>query len=150
MHEEWFIDGFNVLHALGTSARKLTLNDLLAKISSFASLERKLLIVLDGSGNPDEFRSYRTGHLDVVFAGKLSADSVIEKSLYTARGRAHLVAVTQDRAISQIALGVGARVLTPKDFWKRLEEDQKEKKNLLYRHEVKAHGFNRPFDKKLK
>ncbi len=159
MHEEWFIDGYNVLHGTAVpqsknrsaSPRKITLSRLFSKAANFAAgtPERKVVVVLDGVGENNEFRAYRTQSLDIVYSGSVSADTAIEKSLYEARGRASLFVVTNDRAIARIALGVGAQVVSPRDFLERVRDDQKEKDEILSRHQVKAHRFNRPFEEKL-
>lgn len=159
MGEEWFIDGYNVVHELaGPKSQKRPANpakilphDLFSKVANFtAGRARKALVVLDGVGDNNEFRAYRTESLDIVYSGKVSADTFIERSLYEARGRAILFVVTKDRAIAQVASGVGARVVEPKDFLARIHEDSKEKQGILFKHQVKAHGFSRPFEEKLK
>lgn len=159
MSEAWYIDGYNVVHDLAAppskkrpaNSRKIVLSELFSKLAGFAaSAERRLLVVLDGVGDNNEFRAYRTQSLDIVYSERVSADAYIERALFGARGRARLFVVTRDRALAQVALNGGAQVVTPKDLMERVAKDRQEKRDILHSHDVKAHGFHRPFEEKLK
>lgn len=109
----------------------------------------KVLMVLDGTGPAQELEVYKTKYFEVCYSQSVSADSVIERHLYQNKGSSFVV-VTGDRAVTQMARGSGARVMTPEDFSQLLEEFQKERKDLLWKRETDAREFNRPFGDKLK
>ncbi len=58
--------------------------------------------------------------------------------------------VTNDRTIMNIASGSGALVLKNNRFLEILRETEDNTKDILWQEKAKSHGFNRPFDKKLK
>ena len=153
MSEQWLIDGYNLLHALQErTSRKTPLSreQLLSRIAEFASSKKlSTLIILDGVGDNAEFKAYRTEHLDVVYSQKAPADSYIEKYLFEHRQERSLVVVTDDRAISNLARGGGARVLGTTAFAELLEEARKEGADYIQKERSRGHGFHRPFEDKL-
>jgi len=154
MVEQWLIDGYNLLHALQSQSPQrspLSREKLFSLSAEFASSKKvHTLLVLDGAGDEAEFGPYRTDHLDVVFSQKVPADTYIEKYVYEHRDQRQMVVVTDDRAISNIARGSGARVLSTKLFSQILEECRKERTDLSQKETSRGHGFHRPFDDKLK
>ena len=154
MLEEWLIDGYNLLHSVSSDKSKkqgVSREALFELLASFASSEdRKVLMVLDGHGNDDEWSAYRTKVFSVQYSQSATADTVIEKILYERKESASFVVVTQDHAVSQIARGCGARVMKPGEFMVLIQTSAKEREQILFHEKVRSHGFNRPFDKKLK
>jgi predicted RNA-binding protein with PIN domain len=143
--EKWLIDGCNLLHSL-----KLGQAEFFAKVADFAAAERrKVLVVLDGSGNDEELETYRTALFRVVYCNAPSADAYLERTLCENKGRENFIVVTRDRAILQMARGMGARTMEPSHWEERWREVCKERKDILFRHEAKAHRFHRPFEGKL-
>ena len=153
MPEEWLIDGYNLLHDLKTKNKKnfqRSVGWLVEKIASFASARScPTCIVFDGFGSDEEFEASKTPYFRAVYSKSVTADAYIERYLYDHRKDSQFVVVTKDRAISQIARGVGARVLNVDEFMEMLESAQKEGSDILFRNQAKAHGFNRPFNDKL-
>ena len=153
MSEEWLIDGYNLLHATVSKSPKRSKPPkeiLLNALANFAEGRGcKMLVVLDGTGPAEELEVYKTKYFEVCYSQSVSADSVIERRLYQNKGISFVV-VTGDSAVSQMARGSGARVMTTEDFLQLLEEFQKERKDLLWKRETAARGFNRPFGDKLK
>lgn len=151
--EEWVIDGYNLLYDWSERSgrpKKLARHDLLTALSGFAGAgDRKVLVVLDGQGAVSELEIYTTSACRVVYSEKVSADSYIERYLFENRGKSIWV-VTKDRAISQIARGGGCRVMDPKEFAVVYLETLKETEDIQKKKEARGHGFNRPFDDKLK
>ena len=154
MAEQWLIDGYNLLHALQSKAPKNTAfsrEHLFAQVAEFASLKKTpILIVLDGVGDEGELRAYRTTYFEVVFSQSVSADTCIEKYLFDHRQTKSLVVVTDDRAISNMGRGGGARVLSTSIFSELLKECKKEASDVLHKEKSREHGFHRPFEDKLK
>ena len=153
MSEEWLIDGYNLLHDLAgrNKKNKILKQDLFEILANFAGQgERRLTLVLDGKGNDDEFRPYLHQTFHIVYSQSISADSYIEKTLYEKKGKASLMVVTKDRAITNMARGTGARVMNPEDFMDLVKSSKKESKDVLFKHQAESHGFNRPFQDKLK
>ena len=154
MAEQWLIDGCNLLHALQSQTSKrssLSREKLFALIAEFASFKKThTLLVLDGVGDEGELRAYRTAYFEAVFSQKDSADACIEKYLFQHRQTQDLVVVTDDRAISNMGRGGGARVLSTSMFAELLKECRKEASDVLHKEKSREHGFNRPFEDKLK
>jgi hypothetical protein len=61
-----------------------------------------------------------------------------------------MTVVTNDRAISDIARGGGSRVLSVSGLMELLQETKRQNADILFDEKVRSHGFNRPFEKKLK
>lgn len=154
MLEEWLIDGYNLLHSLSPKKSKkscISREALFELLASFASAEeRKVLMVLDGHGNNEELGAYQTRTFEIIYSKALTADSVIERMLCEKKGTALFVVITQDYAVTQMALGLGARVMKPGEFMILINAGRNENDQILFKEKVKSHGFNRPFEKKLK
>ena len=152
--EEWLVDGYNLLHAYPSGKSSHTRKNreaFLAELAAFASAEgRVMLVVLDGQGDPAELDIHRTELFRVVYSQKVSADACIERILYERRTEARFTVVTNDRAISNIARGAGAAVLSAASFLERLGQTRGESSDALNKNKLRSHGFNRPFEDKLK
>ena len=85
-----------------------------------------------------------------MYSQKVSADHHIEKYIYQHKAAMTFVVVTDDRTISGLARGGGARVLKNSQFLEMLKEERQEKDVTLLNEKVRSHGFNRPFDDKFK
>ena len=154
MAEQWLIDGYNLLHATqspSTKKKEFSREKLFALVAEFASFKKlRTLLVLDGIGEDQQFHAYRTDCFEIVFSQKVSADTYIEKVLYERKGKDRLVVVTNDRAISNIARGSGASVLSTSQFFEVMTECKKEGSDFLQKEKSREHGFHRPFEDKLK
>ena len=154
MTEEWLIDGYNLLHSFpaATPRRpKLSREDLCKALADFASsVNHPVILVFDGKGNPAEFSHYSTKHLSILYSQSVTADAYIERYLFEHKGRCSFTVVTKDRAITNHARGCGARVLSPSIFMETLSAACRESGDVLFKEKVRSHGFNRPFEKKLK
>ncbi|OIO39569.1 MAG: hypothetical protein COT00_01250 [Candidatus Omnitrophica bacterium CG07_land_8_20_14_0_80_50_8] len=154
MIEEWLIDGYNLLHVAASSkntkqgASREALFDLLASFASGG--ERKVAMVLDGVGDEREFDVYRTKFFEIIYSNALTADSVIEKILCERKGTVPFMVVTNDRAVTQVARGLGARVMRSEEFMTLIRSGKCENEQILFKEKVKSHGFNRPFEEKLR
>lgn len=153
MKEEWLIDGYNLLYDLQSRQKHagVSRNSLCELLAEFASSKQsKVILVFDGVGPNEEWSSYRTEWFEVFYSQKISADAFIERSLFERRGQANLMVVTNDHAITNIAVGGGAHALKGSVFLESLRTAEKTRKEVLDRQRVETHGFNRPFDEKLK
>jgi predicted RNA-binding protein with PIN domain len=153
MTDIWLIDGYNLLHGISPSRKggkpsREALCDMLAGFA--AGGPRRVILVLDGKGQDAELSARDTKSFTAVYSNKVSADTYIEKYLFDHRGKARLFVVTGDRAIANVARGGGASVLSPKLFMEELKGVQSEASDTLFDQKVKSHGFNRPFDRKMK
>lgn len=149
MIEEWLIDGYNLLHDVQSKKGGPSRDRLFALLAGFASPERRVLMVLDGIGDDEEFRAFRTPSFEIVRSQAVSADTHIERYLCEHKGRAMLVVVTRDRAVARMARGSGARVLDTREFMAVLASAETERSDALFKNRVRSHGFNRPFGDKL-
>ena len=150
MFEEWLIDGYNLLRDVSSQKgiAKLSREMLFGLLADFAAQgQRKVLMVLDGCGNDDEFEAYRTKAFNIIYSQSVTADSVIEKTLYEKKGLGHFMVVTKDRAITQIARGLGSRVTEPEEFMALLKAQTKENDQILFNEKIRSREFNRPFGK---
>ena len=153
MAEEWLIDGYNLLHAwpAGKRSQKKSRETLLSELAGFAALKaQRMKVVLDGKGDESELKVHHTEFLHVVYSQKVSADAYLERELFERRGKAQFTVVTNDRAIANIARGSGERVWSTEVFLQILKESRSESSDIEHRNKSRSHGFNRPFDDKLK
>lgn len=155
MAEEWLIDGYNLLHARhSASPSKKNVSDrnsLILDVADFASREEyPVLMVLDGEGRQSELDIYHTRFFRVIYSQKISADTFIERLLFERRAEKRFMVVTNDRAITNIAHGGGARVMSTSQFLERMRGSKKESADEQQRSDIRSHGFHRPFDDKLK
>jgi len=154
MSEEWLIDGYNLLHDFVSHNKKkieISKDLLFGLLANFASAaERSVMIVLDGKGKDEELESYNTKSFRAVYSQALSADSYIERYLYEKKAGSGMIVVTKDRAITLMARGAGARVIGTREFLELLGSMKKDNEDILFKHKVEGHGFNRPFKDKLK
>ncbi len=155
MPEEWLIDGCNLFFALHVASpperSRSDRHALILGVADFASrLERPVLMVLDGSGSQAELDIYHTAFFRVVYSQKISADSFIERILFERRAEAQFMVVTNDRAISNMARGGGAGVMSTSQFLERMRGSQKDSADEQEKGRIKSHGFHRPFKDKLK
>ena len=154
MTEQWVIDGYNLLNAFPechSGKPKPTREDFLAALSGFAShRQAQMLVVLDGTGDPSELDVFRTERFRVVYSLKVSADSCIERTLFESADPSRCSVVTNDRAITAIARGKGASVVPCAEFFRMWSLAVGEQERIRHQNEARNHGFNRPFDHKLK
>lgn len=153
MAEQYLIDGYNLLYALRTISPQKhpsSREDLCTRLSGFASLKHiQMTVVIDGVGDDHEMEAYKTPYFRVVLSQKKTADAFIEKTLYDLRSTHTFVVVTADRAITQMARGSGAMVLSPAQFWEVVCLAEETGRDIVWREKKKSHGFNRPFEDKL-
>ena len=158
MPEEWLIDGYNLLRDCpsGTPSpprkSKASLANWSHRIAGFAAAkkDRRVLLVLDGQTPAQEWEALCTASFQILSSGNITADSVIEKYLCDNKGRLRMMVVTKDRAVARMARGSGAGVMEPAEFTRLLEVVEKEGREILFREDVRNHGFHRPFGDKLK
>lgn len=144
------IDGYNLLHASAKDYQKkwpTTKTGLCTALAGFASVKKqKVRAVLDGAGDSEELRVYQTAYFEAVYSQKVSADHIIEKTIYQNKATTSFLVVTDDRTVSELARGGGARVLKNSQFLEMLKEAGRESEAAIFKEEVRSHGFNRPFD----
>lgn len=131
----YYIDGYNVLHH---SKRMRPLLDVSIETAREALVEfvSKLLVskghravlVFDGRGEVRrlEFETLAPG-LEVAYSpAHLSADSVIERQVYSAANKRELIVVTSDRGIRDLCRGMGAMTMTPDNFLNMAQQTARE------------------------
>ena len=156
MTEEWLIDGYNLLHDIASLKKTAgwlpsSKTALCSALAGFASAKKqKIWMVLDGVGKGEELKVHQTDFFEAVYSQKVSADNYIEKYIYQNKAMMAFVVVTNDRTISELARGGGARVLKNSQFLEMLKECGRDEKAVVAKEETRSHGFHRPFDEKLK
>ncbi len=121
----YYIDGYNVIYH---STRLRNLLDVSIETARDALMEHvsKLLVgkghyavlVFDGKGEAKRLETQTVSPgLDIIYSpGRLSADSVIERKIYSATNKRELIVVTSDRGIRDLCRGMGAMTMTPDNF----------------------------------
>ena len=71
---------------------------------------------------------------------------MIERHLFRQKAKASFVVVTNDRTVTDIAIGLGARAMKNSLFVELLKESDDTMKAILWNEKIKAHGFHRPLD----
>lgn len=126
MNWVYYIDGYNVIHhstALSVRARddfEGARDALIEKVSRFSiGSGAKSIIVFDGRGHApgDAGLEPRAPNLEVRFSprGK-TADAVIERMVYAAPNRRHIIVVTADHGIRNLCSALGALTMSPDKF----------------------------------
>ncbi len=153
MPHEWIIDAYNVLHHINDRKKRelqMTREDFFSALSNFAGRQMcPVTAVLDGVGEDKELSSFNTQFLRICYSQKVSADTCIEKMIYLGKDRCQWRVVTQDRAIANLARGMGALVITPREFMESLKGIFRDTEDTIRERKMDSHGFNRPFDKLL-
>jgi uncharacterized protein len=122
----YYIDGYNVIHH---SSRLRPLLDVSIETARDALIEHvsrllvgkghQAVLVFDGRGKDVKRLEAETvaPGLEVIYSPeRLSADSVIERKIYSAANRGALIVVTSDRGIRDLCRGMGAMTMTPDHF----------------------------------
>jgi predicted RNA-binding protein with PIN domain len=79
--------------------------------------------------------------LEVVYSpGHLTADALIEREVYNAETRRHLVVVSGDRSLRDLCRGLGALVMNPDNFLVTVRESVGQARQSLQQ----SHQAHRP------
>lgn len=132
MAMNYLIDGYNVLHhsaLLAPLAREdfETARDaLVEKVARFcAATGEHATIVFDGRGRQSNALEPLPGvqGLQIVYSSKQhSADTLIERRVYTAKDRKAIIVVTGDHGIQNLCSGLGALTMRPDTFLDTVRE----------------------------
>lgn len=141
MPSTYYIDGYNVIHHSST-LQPLAMQDfeaareaLIEKVGRFcASTGTTAKIVFDGRGRriqPMERLSHYPG-LEVLYSpGHQSADTVIERIVYTSQDRRNVIVVSADRGIRDLCRGLNSLVMDPENFMKTIRESDAETRGTI-------------------
>jgi predicted RNA-binding protein with PIN domain len=146
----YYIDGYNVLHQ-SSLLRPLLRNDfetardaLVEKVARFCmATESRASIIFDGRGRRAESVPVipNIEGLEVTYSpGHLTADAVIERLIYNAEARRHLVVVSGDRSLRDLCRGLGALVMSPDNFLVAVRESAGHTRDAL----KNVHQTHRP------
>ncbi|RDV82295.1 NYN domain-containing protein [Ammonifex thiophilus] len=129
MQEITLIDGYNLIYALEMEKNKADLaharDCLVELLEEYAALTGKELIVVfdayrvkGGQGSCEARRGVR-----VIFTREReTADTVIERLVGELTGEFLVTVVTGDWMEQRLVLGAGALRVTPREFWKQLNQ----------------------------
>lgn len=130
------IDGYNLLYEIaesqGINLQKENLEDhreaLIHKIANYAALSgHETVLVFDALYSDSAVSEEMITGITVVFTGKdESADTYIERYLYSRPRRAHVLLVTSDSKIQDMALLTGAERFSSRQFLMEIEEAEKD------------------------
>lgn len=136
MAEHYLVDGYNVLHT-SSVLRPLAMRDfeaaresLIEKLVRFCSAaNRAVTVVFDGRNTDGTRRAQGETRgvpgLVIQYAPpQLSADTVIERIVYSARQRLDCVVVSSDRGLRDLCRGMGALTMDADSFIRTVREFQ--------------------------
>lgn len=101
------VDGSNVLHALGGGGRPLDTAGVTGRLRALVPAGIAITVVLDGAPAPGAAERRPAGGIEVRYAGRRSADSLLAE-MAAARPEGALV-VTDDRELGAAVRAIGAR-----------------------------------------
>ncbi len=126
MPEIYYIDGYNLLHskpewsALADEDLEAAREAVVEAVNRWTQTRGgRACVFFDGQGRRHERIAHDPGRpaVEVVYTSShLSADSLIERGVYTAEKRYNVIVVTADRGIRDFCLGLGALSMTPDHF----------------------------------
>ncbi len=127
MAEKYLIDGYNVMYRL-PQLRTLAMENfesardaLITKIAPFCTTTgAQVTIVFDGRGPHSEPVVPFSGApgLKVEYSPeKITADTIIERTVYSSERRRDIIVVSGDQGIRNLCRGLGAMVMKPDNFW---------------------------------
>jgi predicted RNA-binding protein with PIN domain len=128
----YYIDGYNVIHfskLLQPMARQdfeSAREALIDKVARFCTATgNHAKIVFDGRGRKIEpvAPAYKVSGLEILYSpGHKTADSVIERIVYSAPDRYSVIVVSGDQGIRTFCRGLGALVMEPDNFLASIRE----------------------------
>jgi len=132
MRHRYLIDGYNIMHYLPRT-RGLMRHDFEAARDLMSDMVAAFIgttgdaawLVFDGQGNNTERHEPGPGApgLEIVYASKhKSADAVIEREVYRSQPRRAQIVVSGDMGIRDLCFSLGAMVMGPENFLRRLNE----------------------------
>lgn len=125
------IDGYNLLHELA-KAEGISLNNemfevkrehLIEMIANHAALSgEETVLVFDAGNREGELTEEKLFGITVIYTGKdVTADTYIERYLYTRPKYSHVSLVTSDAKIQDMALLTGAERFSSRQFLKEID-----------------------------
>ncbi|HIJ72647.1 MAG TPA: hypothetical protein HPP83_00965 [Candidatus Hydrogenedentes bacterium] len=134
----YYIDAYNVIHycpklqALARHDFETARDSLIETAARFcAATGHRVRVIFDGRGRQSETEAPFRGApgLEIVYSpGHQSADTVIEREVFSATNRRELVIVSGDRGIRDLCRALGALVMAPTNFLAEVEAASKELK----------------------
>lgn len=132
MPPTYYIDGYNVIHhsswlkPLAAQDFESARDALVEKVARFCvATGGQAKIVFDGRGRQTQPLAPLTGipGLEVIYSpGHRSADTLIERIVYTAQDRRSIIVVSADRGIRTVCRGLSAMVMEPDNFLATVRE----------------------------
>lgn len=119
----YLIDGYNLIFTDRHAPNELEGGRkwLLDRLVSF-STRREVVVVFDAPAQEGHAARHHLGPLEVVFTARgETADAYITSLLEHRPKSLQTTVVTSDRHLRKVAVEWGAQVLTPVEFWSRLE-----------------------------
>ena len=130
----YYIDGYNVIHhssllkPLAAQDFESARDALVEKVARFCvATGGQAKIVFDGRGRQDQPRTSLPGvpGLEVIYSpGHRSADTLIERIVYTTEDRRSIIVVSADRGIRTLCRGLNAMVMEPDNFLATVRETE--------------------------
>jgi predicted RNA-binding protein with PIN domain len=141
MPSTYYIDGYNVIHH-SSLLQPLAMQDfeaareaLIEKVGRFCSATGSVAkIVFDGRGRRIQpmAPSLHYPGLEVLYSpGHQSADTVIERIVYTSSDRRNVIVVSADRGIRDLCRGLSALVMEPDNFLNTVRESDAETRGTI-------------------
>jgi len=132
MATSYYIDGYNVIHfskqlgPLSTASFENAREALIDQVARFCVMTgHKATIIFDGRGRKIEEgkAAYKVNNLEILYSpGHKTADSIIERIVYSAPDRYSIIVVSGDEGIRTFCRGLGALVMEPDNFLASIRE----------------------------
>lgn len=142
------IDGYNLINnwprlikakQKGIESARTELFNLIQPYSDYTT--QKGIIVYDGS---QKERSVEEGNPKVIYSKKgESADTVIESLVYNLEDKSRVKVVTDDKALQNLIVGMGASVISPKSLESEIRSASSSMRGFI---EERADRINRGID----
>ncbi len=94
----------------------------LAKENLCGSPSNKMTVVFDGQ--PGICYPHKTFAIRVIFSSHGTADDLIKKMVEEAKNKKSLYVITDDKSLQQGVRGLGAKVLSIKSFFGRMDQSR--------------------------
>jgi predicted RNA-binding protein with PIN domain len=128
----YLVDGYNVIHKC-PQLRPLTRTDfeasrdvLVDRVARYCSLTGEhAKIIFDGRGRRQEpsLPECGTANVEIIFSpGHQTADTLIERIVYSAKNRRDYVVVSGDRGIRDLVGGLGGLTMIPGSFLTEIQQ----------------------------
>ena len=130
MSVQYLLDGYNAIHRIPQMAGWATIREARENLLRYlkegdlcGSPKNQMTVVFDGQ--PGICYPQRASSIKIVFSSKETADDKIKSLVAQAKNKKSLYVITDDKALGQSVRGLGAKTISIKDFFGKMEPGAK-------------------------